>query len=69
PAGFKSTEKFIPDETSTEEGIAALRAAIARQERETKRVDHPGFGTLTNEEWNDFNLRHAELHMSFLVRD
>jgi len=67
PAGFKSTQKFIPDETSTEEGLEALRAAIERQERETSRVDHPGFGKLTNKEWDNFNLRHAEMHMSFVI--
>jgi hypothetical protein len=25
------------------------------------------FGDLTNEEWDRFNLRHAELHMNFIV--
>lgn len=67
PAGFKSTEKFIPRETSIEEGLEALRTAIERQARETSRVDHPGFGKLTNKEWDDFNLRHAEMHMSFVI--
>lgn len=67
PAGFKSTAKFIPDETSTEDGLTALREAVARQKQESKRVPHPGFGKLTNKEWEDFNLRHAEMHMSFIV--
>ena len=67
PAGFKSTVKFIPDETSTEDGLTALREAVARQKQESKRVPHPGFGKLTNKEWEDFNLRHAEMHMSFIV--
>ena len=67
PPGFKSTSKFIPAETSTAEGLAALQSAIKRQESETTRVDHPGFGKMTNEEWNDFNLRHAEMHMSFVI--
>lgn len=67
PPGFKSTKKFIPDETSTEDGLAALRKAVERQEKESKRVPHPGFGTLTKQEWNDFNLRHAEMHMSFVI--
>ena len=67
PPGFKSTDKFIPAETSTEEGLAALREAVDRQLRDSKRVPHPGFGKLTNKEWNDFNFRHAEMHMSFVV--
>ncbi|MCH9654569.1 MAG: DUF1569 domain-containing protein [Planctomycetes bacterium] len=67
PPGFKSTSKFIPDETTTEEGLAALRTAVKRQQSESARVDHPGFGKMTNKEWNDFNLRHAEMHMSFVL--
>ncbi len=67
PPGFKSTTKFIPDETSIEEGLAALREAVERQKRESERVPHPGFGKLTNKEWEAFNLRHAEMHMSFIV--
>ncbi|MDC0935273.1 DUF1569 domain-containing protein [Pirellulales bacterium] len=68
PAGFKAPAgPMIPDETSTEEGLAALEAAIARQQREPERVIHPGFGKLTREEWNLFHLRHAEMHMSFLT--
>jgi len=31
-------------------------------------VSHPLFGKLSREEWNRFHLRHAELHMSFLVQ-
>jgi Protein of unknown function (DUF1569) len=67
PAGFKSTDNFIPEETSTEQGLASLQAAIARQKQEPKRVPHPGFGNLSKEEWEKFHLRHAEMHMSFLV--
>ena len=67
PAGFKSTKQFVPEPTSTEEGLAAIRQAIKRQEQEASRVPHPGFGKLTNEEWDAINLRHAEMHMSFAV--
>jgi hypothetical protein len=28
---------------------------------------HPAFGNIGREGWDQFNLRHAELHMSFLV--
>ena len=65
--GFKAPDKFTPAETSPEEGLSALREAVDRQKQESKRVPHPGFGKLTNKEWDDFNIRHAELHMSFVV--
>ena len=70
--GFKIPKKgeaqFSPDPSvSTEEGLASLRAAIERSQTETSRAEHPAFGELTREEWDKFNLRHAELHMSFAV--
>jgi hypothetical protein len=67
PAGFKTSPQFIPDDTSVEEGLAALRHAIQRQATTTKRAAHPAFGRISQEEWDDFNLRHAEMHMSFVV--
>jgi len=67
PAGFKSTAAFVPDETPVEQGLASLRTAIERQRRESNRVTHPAFGNIGRQGWNDFNLRHAEMHMSFLV--
>ncbi len=66
PPGFKATKAFQPDETSVDDGLAALRAAIARQGRETERMMHPAFGRISNQEWDQFNLRHAEMHMSFV---
>ncbi len=67
PAGFKSTSQFVPGETSVEEGLVSLEKAIARQKQESRRAPHPAFGNIGQEGWNDFNLRHAEMHMSFLV--
>lgn len=67
PAGFKTTKPFLPEETTVEEGLASLQRAIARQDQESERVPHPAFGNISREEWNDFNLRHAEMHMSFIV--
>lgn len=67
PAGFKVSGKVIPNETSIEQGLASLRKAVARQQSELNRAIHPGFGHLTNAEWEAFHLRHAEMHMSFLV--
>lgn len=67
PAGFKSVAQFIPDKTSVAEGLASLRSALERQQREPNRALHPAFGKLSQAEWDAFNLRHAEVHMSFVV--
>jgi hypothetical protein len=67
PAGFQAKERFVPEEIPLEPALAALEAAIARQEREPQRVKHPGFGNIGKEGWDLFHLRHAEMHMSFLV--
>ena len=67
PAGFKTPATFVPDETSVEDGLAALQKAVARQGEVAERALHPGFGKITREEWDLFHLRHAEMHMSFIV--
>lgn len=71
PPGMKPPSDLaaavIPEPTSTEEGLAELRAAIARLEHEPHRAKHPVFGELTSVEWNQIHLNHAKLHMSFLV--
>ena len=67
PAGFQAPEGFSPSDADTDEALAALREAILRQERESQRAFHPAFGNLSKEEWTKFNLRHAEMHMSFVV--
>jgi Protein of unknown function (DUF1569) len=71
PSGFQikphNEKVLVPGPTSTEEGLADLRAAIARVQRESYRAPHPMFGTLTKEEWDKLNLKHASMHMSFLV--
>lgn len=66
PAGFKAPANFVPDTTSVEDGLSVLKKAVSRLNEETTRALHPGFGTLTLDEWTQFHLRHAELHMSFL---
>ncbi len=69
--GFKlppaAAKNLVPGPTSTDEGLAALRAAIARQEREPNRAPSAFLGPLSHEEWNQLHLNHAALHMSFLV--
>src|SRR5579862_3360279 len=46
-----------------------LRAAMARFQSATLVAQHPAFGKLTKADWNQLTLRHAELHMSFVVPD
>jgi hypothetical protein len=71
PAGIKMppglAREVLPEPTSTEDGLAQLRAAVARLERDPHRAKHPVFGNISNEEWNKVHLNHANLHMSFLL--
>ena len=71
PAGFKLPAKtgqsLMPPATSNEEGLAALRAAIARLQSDPRRAPHPLFGELKHAEWDRVHLNHAGLHLSFLV--
>ena len=68
PTGFKTSTHLIADESlAVESALDELRAAIARQDTETERAIHPGFGRISNEEHTAFHLRHAEMHMSFVV--
>jgi len=69
PPGFKTTAQFDPEKTSAEEGLASLEKAIERQKNVSERAPHPGFGNIGKEGWDDFNLRHSEMHMSFLIPD
>jgi hypothetical protein len=71
PAGFKlqpeAAKTMAPGPTSTAEGLAELRAAVERIKRDPSRVKHPAFGVMTEEQWTQMNLKHASLHMSFVV--
>ena len=69
--GFKlprRAEALLPaNEISLEAGLNNLRQAIHRFEREPTRQYHPFLGNLASQEWVSLELRHAELHMSFVV--
>jgi hypothetical protein len=72
PAGFRlprsGADRLVAKDTTTyEEGISELLAGIERLGWEQKRIPHPVAGKLSVEEWNQLHLRHAELHMSFIV--
>ena len=72
-AGFalpKATAEYlIPGETSWEEGLQGIRAAIQRLKTESQRHRSPFLGELTREQWDQLHCRHSELHFSFLVPD
>ncbi len=72
PAGFqlpgRARRKLVASpETSYEEGMTRFGEGIAKLASTTARVPHPAAGTMTADQWDQFHLRHAELHMSFLV--
>jgi hypothetical protein len=71
PAGLKAPDKLaeqiMPEPTSTEQGLANMRAAITRLQQNPHRASHPALGSITAEEWNQVHLAHASLHMSFLA--
>ena len=69
--GFKFpasvAKDFDPDPTiETGAAIESLRAAIERVKADPTRAKHPGFGTITTRGWDQFQLRHCEMHMSFV---
>ncbi len=70
PAGLKLpaglAKVVLPEPTTTDDGLAALRAAISRLEHEPNRAEHPILGRLTREEWDRIHMHHSSLHMSFL---
>jgi len=74
PAGLKldgkSAEALVPpDSTETQTGLADLRNGIARWKAKTITPRHSVFGNISDEQWTQVHLRHAELHLSFLTRE
>lgn len=70
--GYKLSSRgeshFIPPEhTSPKEGLRALEAAMARLAREEKRAPSLLLGRLSAAQWDRLHLRHAELHLSYLL--
>lgn len=72
PAGFSipanAQAQFLPqDDVETEAALAELRAAVERVKSTDERANHPIFGKITREEADQFQMRHAEMHLSFAV--
>ncbi len=55
------------DRVSIAEGLFAFRRAIGRLKAESQRDFQQCFNLFTHEEWDQFHIRHAELHLSFIV--
>lgn len=70
PAGVRipgTTDGTIGlDPLSTEEGYVRFRRAFERLKSNRLPDRHPFLGKMTHEDWIALNLRHAELHLSFI---
>jgi hypothetical protein len=68
PDGKGQASPLAPDpDVDVETALESLRLACRRCLTERQRAMHPLLGQLDRAEWGRFNLRHAELHMSFVV--
>lgn len=71
PSGFKlpkQAEAILFREPQNIDGAyAALEKGIARLKTTMRRAAHPVLGRLNAAQWDLFHLRHAELHLSFIV--
>ena len=69
PTGFKLRKevesRVFPDGKKLEDSLDRLHAAVARVNSESMNQRHPVFGKLSQEQWRQIHLRHAELHLSF----
>ena len=66
----KNAAKYMPAATlKVEDALADCRRAVERLGTEIPSAKHPFFGAMASEEWMALHLRHAELHMSFVVPD
>ena len=63
----KSAASLEPNETEDRAGVEKLRQTLVRWKQQKERYHHPFFGQLTPEEWETLMLRHAEMHLSFLL--
>ena len=57
------------DDLPFDEALSKFRKNFSRLASEAPAKPHMVFGPLTHDEWINFNLRHAELHLSFLRWD
>lgn len=62
PGGTLGTE-IVPTDPAYEK----FTRSVARFQKSSPTIANPAFGVLKPEEWIQLNLRHAELHLSFLL--
>ncbi len=71
--GFQFTPQmaaFRPDENAEpKSALDEFRKQFSRLQREAPTAPNPFLGELTHQEWIGTNLRHCELHLSFLISD
>jgi hypothetical protein len=64
--GFKNP-RLKPADIPIADALAQFVTAIERFQANPERAPHPWWGAFTSEEAVQFQLRHSELHMSFIV--
>jgi hypothetical protein len=68
-AGFRlppqAEAELVRPEADPHAALDHLRRAVERLRTECHRAEHPAFGQLAINEWNQLHQRHAELHLSF----
>ena len=62
----ESASALLPAETSWEDGVREIRAALNRMKTESQRHAHPVLGELTRDQWDQLQCRDCELHLSFI---
>lgn len=64
----KRAAALLPEQGSTPvEAYARLEKALARFSTETPQYPHPALGALALQEWVALTLRHAEMHLGFII--
>lgn len=58
---------FATEDASADHGLSRLEAAVALLRSAPPPHPDPAFGVVSQREWTEMNLRHAELHLSFFV--
>jgi hypothetical protein len=62
-----ATAIFPSPEINPRQAYAKLQQALARFSTELPTFPHPALGTLAFQEWIALTLRHAEMHLSFII--
>jgi hypothetical protein len=63
----KNAKALIPEQSDVAAGVAAVEKAVTRLQQNPDRKPHFVFGPMTPQEWDLLQLRHAEMHLSFIV--